>query len=163
MRQRSEKCVAFNPLKVGWRGKFFWLIRISMSQNLSESNKSSYWAGDVVKNTIKSWNSQMNFHSVEIFPRDVNCHKRHHSRSTLLHTRACVIGSQSPTSTTLSHLWLLRSKYEHEMGPKTKTNTYEFTEFSLVLTLSYLAISVSDTNSVTEWIYSPLSKTVFQS
>jgi len=38
-------------LKVGWRGKFFWLIRISASQNLPESNKSSYWAGDVVRNT----------------------------------------------------------------------------------------------------------------
>jgi len=25
----------------------------------------------------------MNFHSVEIFPLDVNCHKRHHSGSTL--------------------------------------------------------------------------------
>jgi len=36
------------------------------------------------------------------------------------------------------------------MGPKMKTNTYEFTEFSLVLTLVYLAIKVSDTNSVTE-------------
>jgi len=78
----------------------------------------------------------MNFHSVEIFPRDVNCCKRHHSGSALLHMRACVIGSQSPTSTTLSHFSLLGSKYEHEMGPKTKTNTYEFTEFSLVLTLS---------------------------
>jgi len=30
------------------------------------------------------------------------------------------------------------------MGPKTKTNTHEFTEFSLVLTLAYLAIKVSD-------------------
>jgi len=27
----------------------------------------------------------MNFHSVESFPRDVNCRKRHHSGSTLLH------------------------------------------------------------------------------
>ena len=99
---------------------FFWLIRISVSQNLPESNKSSYWAGDVAKNTVKSWNSQMNFHSVEILPRDVNCRKRHHSGSTLLHMRACAIGSQSPTSTTLSHFWLLGSKYEHEMGPKTK-------------------------------------------
>jgi len=25
---------------------------------------------------VKSWNSQMNFHSVEIFPRDVNCRKK---------------------------------------------------------------------------------------
>jgi len=49
------------------------------------------------------------------------------------------------------------------MGPKTKTNTYEFTEFNFVLTLVYLVIKVSDTNSVTEWIYAPLSKTVFQS
>jgi len=49
------------------------------------------------------------------------------------------------------------------MGPKTKTNTYKFTEFSLVLTIAYLAIKVSDTKSVTEWIYSPFSKTVFQS
>jgi len=36
------------------------------------------------------------------------------------------------------------------MGPKTKTNAYEFTEFSLVLNLVYLAIKVSDTDSVTE-------------
>jgi len=79
----------------------FWLIRIGVSQNLPELKESSYWAGDVVKNTAKSWNSRMNFHSVEIFPRDVNCRKRHHSGSTLLHMRACVIGSQSPTSTTL--------------------------------------------------------------
>jgi len=124
------------PIKAGWRGNFFWHIRIGVSQNLPESNKSSYWARDVVKNTVKSWNSQMNFHSVEIFPRDVNCRKRHHSGSTLLHMRACAIGSQSPTSTALSHFWLLGSKYEHEMDPKTKTNTYEFTEFSLVLTPS---------------------------
>jgi len=120
-------------LKVGWRGNFFWLIRISVSQNLPESNESSYRAGDVLKNTVKSRNSQMNFHSIEIFPRDIHCRK---IGSTLLHMRACAIGSQSPTSTTLSHFWLLRSKYEHEMGPKTRTKTYEFTEFSLSLTLS---------------------------
>jgi len=36
------------------------------------------------------------------------------------------------------------------MGPKTKTNTYEFTEFCLVLTLVYLAIKVTDTDPVTE-------------
>jgi len=77
--------------------------------------------------------------------------------------RACAMGIQSPTSTTLSHFWLLGSKNEREMGPKTKTNAYEFTEFSLVLNLVYLAIKVSDTDSVTEWIYSPLSKRVFQS
>ena len=138
MRQYGNKDLtnlSFN-LKVGWRGNFFWLIRISVSQNLPESNKSLYWAGDVVKNTVKSWNSQMNFHSVEILPRDVNCGKRHHSGSTLLHMRACEICCQSPTSTTLSHFWLLGSKYEHEMGPKTKTKTYEFTEFSLFITLS---------------------------
>jgi len=124
-------------LKVGWRGKFFLAYQNQCVSKLPESNKSSYWAGDVVKNTVKSRNSQMNFHSVEIFPRDVNCRKRHYSGSTLLHMRACAIGSQSPTSTTLSHFWLLGSKYEHEMGPKTKTNsTYEFTEFSLFLTLS---------------------------
>jgi len=41
------------------------------------------------------------------------------------------------------------------MDSKMKTDTYEFTEFSLV----YLAIKVSDTDSVTEWICSP--KTVF--
>jgi len=34
----------------------------------------------------------MNFHSVEILPRDVNCRKRHHSGSMLLHMRACAIG-----------------------------------------------------------------------
>jgi len=123
-------------LKVGWRANFFRLIKISVPQNLPESNKSSYWAGDVVKNTVKSWNSQMNFHSVKIFPRDVNCRKRHHSGSTLLHMRACAIDSQTPTSTTLSHFWLLGSKYEHEMSPKAKTKTYEFTAFSLFLTLS---------------------------
>jgi len=62
---------------------------------------------------------------------------------------ACAMGSQSPTSTNLSHWWLLGWKYECEMGPETKTNTYEFTEFSLVLTLVYLAIDVSETDSVT--------------
>jgi len=139
-------------LEVGWRGKCFWLIRISVSQNLPESNKSSYWAGDVVKNTVKSWNSQMNFHSVEIFPRDVNCRKRHHSGSTLLHMRACAIGSQSPTSTTLSHCWLLGSKYEHEMGPKTKTNTYEFIEFSFFLTLS-LPRNQSQWYQLGDWVF----------
>jgi len=49
------------------------------------------------------------------------------------------------------------------MGPQTKTNTYDFTEFTSVLTLVYLAIKVSDTNSVTERIYSPLLKMVLQS
>ena len=77
--------------------------------------------------------------------------------------RACSGGRQSPTSTTLSRFGLLESKYDREMGSKMKTNTYEVTEFSLVLTLVYLAIKVSDTDSVTEWIHSPLSKTVFQS
>ena len=121
----SQSLKITTGLKVGWRGKFVsWLIRISVSENLPESNKSSYWARDVVKNTLKSWNSQMNSHSFEIFPRDVNCRKRRHSGSTLLHMHACAIGSQSPTSTTLSHFWILESKYEHEMGPKTKTKTY---------------------------------------
>jgi len=92
----------------------------------------------------------MDFHSVEIFLRGVNCLKRHHRRSTLLHVRACAMGRQSPTSTTLSHFRLLGSKYEREMGPKTKTKTHEFTEFSLFLTLVYLAIKVSGTNSGTE-------------
>jgi len=68
--------------------------------------------------------------------------------------RACAIGSQSPTSTTLSRFWLLGSKYERETDPKTKTDTYEFTGFSLVLNVAYLAIKVSDTDSMTEWIYS---------
>ena len=36
------------------------------------------------------------------------------------------------------------------MGPKAKTNTYEFTEFSLVSTLVYLANNESDTDWVTE-------------
>jgi len=144
-------------LKVGWRGKIFQLIRISVSQNLSGSNKSSYWAGDVVKKQLK-------FHSVEIFPRDKLSQKTsHHSGTMLLHMRACTMGSQRPTCTTLSHFWLLGSKYEREMGPKTKINTYEVTEFSLVLTLVYLVIKVSDTVSVTDWIYSPLLKTIFQS
>jgi len=78
----------------------------------------------------------MNVHSVEIFLCDVNCRNRHHSGSTLIHMRAWAMGSQCSTSTTLSPFSLLGSKYEHEMGPKTKTNTYEFTEFSLFLTLS---------------------------
>jgi len=56
---------------------------------------------------------------------------------------------------------LLGSKYECEMNPKREQNTYEFTEFSLVLTLAYLAIKVSDTDSVTKWTYSPETKTVF--
>jgi len=77
--------------------------------------------------------------------------------------RACAMFNQSPTSTTLSHFWLLGSKNEREMGPKSKTNTYELTEFSLILTLVYLTIKVSGTNSMTGWIYSSLSKTVFQS
>jgi len=68
--------------------------------------------------------------------------------------------SQSATSTTLPHFWLLGSEYEHEIGPKTKTNTHEYPEFSLLLTLLYLAIKVSDTNSVTEQIYSPLLRSV---
>jgi len=34
------------------------------------------------------------------------------------------------------------------MGPKTNRTTYEFTEFSLVITLSYLATWASDTMSV---------------
>jgi len=126
----------FNYKRLDDKANLFWLIKITVSQNLPESNKSSYWAGDVIKNTVKSWNSQINLHSVENFPRDVNCRKRHHSRSTLLHMRACAMGSQSPASTALSHFWVLGSNYEHKMGPKTKTNTYEFTEFSLVLTLS---------------------------
>jgi len=158
-----RQCELTQDWKTGWQRKLFWLMGIRASQNLHESDKSSYWAGDVLKNTVKSWNSQMHFHSVEIFPWDINCRKRHHSESTLLHVCACAMCSQSPTSATLSHFWLLGSKYECEMGPKTKTNTYEFTEFSLVLTQLYLAIKMSDTNSVTEWIYSPLSKTVFQS
>ena len=134
----ASDCRGWIPLSLkGWMTRqIFFGLSESVSQNLPESNRSSFWAGDVVKNTVKSWNSQMNFHSVEIFPRDVNCRKRHHSGSTLLHMRACVIGSQSPTSTTLSHFWLLGSKYEHEMGPKTKTKTCDFTEFSLFLTLS---------------------------
>ena len=92
----------------------------------------------------------MNFPSVEIFPRDVNCHKRHHNGSTLLRLRACAMGSQSLPSKPLSHFRLLGSKYEREMGLKTKTNTYKSTGFSLVLTLVYLAIKGSDTDSVTE-------------
>ena len=132
-----KQAVVPTPFLKGWMTRqIFFDIKISVSQNLPEWNKSPYWARDVVKNTVKSWNSQMNFHSVEIFPHDVNCRKRLHSGSTLVHMRTCAMGSQSPTSITLLHFWLLRSKYEHDMGPKTKTNTYEFTEFSLVLTLS---------------------------
>jgi len=123
-----HSCVS--SLKVGWRGKFL-AYQISVSQNLLELNKSSYWACDVVKNTVKSWNSQMNFHSVENRWRKLS--QKTSQRSTLLHMRACAMGSQSPT-TTLSHFWLLGSKYQREVGSKTKTNTYEFTV--LVLTLS---------------------------
>jgi len=136
MLSREKVTMIRNKLRLDDEANFFWFIRISVSQSLPESNKSSYWAGDVVKYTVKSWNSQINFHSVEIFPRDVNCRKRHHSGSTLLHMRACAVGSQSPTSTTLPHFWLLESKYQREMGPKTKPNTFKFTAFSLVLTLS---------------------------
>jgi len=126
----DNKCFSF-ALKVGWRGELFLAYQNQCVSKPTWVEKSSYWAGDVVKNTVKSWNSQMNFHSVEIFPRDVNCPKRHHSGSTLLHMRACAMGSPSPTSTTLSHFWLLGSKYEHKMGPKTKPNTkYEFTELA---------------------------------
>jgi len=139
---------------------FFWLIRISVTQNLPGSNESTYWADEVVKKTVKSGNSQMKFHSFEILPCDVNCSKRHHSGTTLLYMRACAMGSRSPT---LSHFWLLGSMYEREMGQKTKTNTYEFTEFSLLPTVVYLAIEVSDTNLTTKWIHSPLSKMVFRS
>ena len=92
----------------------------------------------------------MNFHSAEISPRDVNCRTRHLSGSTLLHMRACAVGSLSPTSTTRSCFGLLGPKFERKMGTKTKTNTYEFTKFSLVLSLVHLAIIVSDTDSVTE-------------
>jgi len=148
----------YNTLKVGWRGNFF---------GLSESVcLKTYQSRIKVHTEVKSWNSQMSFHSVETFPHDVNCRNRHRSGSTLLHMRACAMGSQSRTSTTLSHFWLLGSKYQayqREMDPKTKTNTYEFTAFSLVLTLSLPRNQASDANSVTEWIYSPLSKTVFQS
>jgi len=49
------------------------------------------------------------------------------------------------------------------MEPKTKTNSFQFTEFSLVLTLVYLAIKLSDTDSVTKWIYSPNTVFHFQS
>jgi len=49
-------------LKVGRRGN----IRISASQNLPESNKKSYRAGDVVKDTVKSSNSQMTFIQLKV-------------------------------------------------------------------------------------------------
>jgi len=69
----------------GWMTRpIFWFIRIGGFQNLLESSKSSYWARDVVKDTVKCWNTQMHFYSVEIFRRDVNCRERHHSGSTLL-------------------------------------------------------------------------------
>ena len=90
------------PFK-GWMTRQIFGLSESVSQNLPESNKSSYRADDVVKNTVKSWNSQINIHSVEILPRGVNCRERYHSGSALLHMRACAMGSQSPTPTTLSH------------------------------------------------------------
>jgi len=40
---------------------FFWLIRISVSQDLPDFNRSSYWAGDVVKNTVKCCVLKWNF------------------------------------------------------------------------------------------------------
>ena len=83
--------------------------------------------------------------------------------SQRVYMRARAMGNQSPTSTTSSQFWQMGSHYEREMGPKTKTNTHELTEFSLVLTLVYLAIKVSDTNTGIEQIHSSLSKTVFQS
>jgi len=87
----------------------------------------------------------MNFHSVTIFPCDVNC--RHHigPRYYLCAPARWVAKVQLLQ---LSHFWLLRSKYERKMGPKTKTNTYKFTESSLVLTLVLLTIKVNGTNSV---------------
>jgi len=45
----------------------------------------------------------MNFHLVEILLCDVNCREEHHSGSTVLHMCPCAMGSQSPTSKTLSH------------------------------------------------------------
>ena len=89
----------------------------------------------------------MNFHSVEIFLCEVNCRKRHRSESALSHVCACAMGSQSLTSTTLSHFRLQGSRYQREMGPKMKKYSDEFTEFSLVLTLVYLAIKLSDTKA----------------
>jgi len=44
------------------------------------------------------------------------------------------------------------------MGPKTQTNTCEITEFSLGLTIVYLAMRASDTDSVTEWIFNLLTE-----
>ena len=109
-----------NYIKLEMTRRSLWLIKISVSQNPPDSNESSYRAGDTVKNRVKR-HSQMNFHSVKIFPRDVNCRKRDYSGSTLLHVclrTESVMGSQSPTSKTLSHFWLLGSKYEHGMDPQ---------------------------------------------
>ena len=44
----------------------------------------------------------MNFQSIEISPRGVNCSKKHHSGSMLVHLRTSAMGSQSPTSKNLA-------------------------------------------------------------
>jgi len=53
---------------------------------------------EAVKNTIKCWNSQVNCHSLETLLCDVNCCKRDHSWSTLLHLHACMMDITSPAS-----------------------------------------------------------------
>ena len=44
-----------NYLKVGWRGKFFWLIRISMSRNLPESCYNAIDTAEVPLNLCLRW------------------------------------------------------------------------------------------------------------
>jgi len=94
-------------LKVGWRGKLFWLVRISVSQNFPKSNKSSYWAGDVIK-TKRLNVGVLKWAFIQLkFSRMASIVKRHRNGSTLLYLCPCAMGSQSPTSRTLSHFWLL--------------------------------------------------------
>jgi len=115
-------------LKVGWRGKFFWLIR--MSPNLPEWNSSSCWAGNVVKIQVYIriyWQMGLNAGILKWTFIQLTF-----SRVTLTvakgvtagpHYYICTMNSHSPTSKTLPHFSLLGSKYEREMDPKTKTNS----------------------------------------
>ena len=80
---------------------------------------------NVVKTAVKFWHSQMNFQLK--FPCDINCRKRHYSESTLLHLRACVIGSQSPNFVihSLRNFWCCNGLVmEAEVGTADKTNTF---------------------------------------
>ena len=90
------------------------------------------------------------------FPaRDVNCRKRHHSGSTILHLHACVMGSQSLTSKTFGTLLTTVVGVWAWNGLKKESREINATTNSSVL-ISYLKV-----NSVasTVWkVYHPDSK-----